>query len=486
MSDDSLKKKTLAGLFWTFSERIGIQLVGFVVQILLARLLAPDEYSIIAIVMVFVNICNVFVHRGFGRALIQKVDADELDFCSVFYVNLAVVLVLYGILYAAAPWIAAFYGREILEPVIRVMGLRLILSAFNTVQRAEVSREMQFRKFFLSTVAGTLVSAVIGVAMAYMGFGVWALVAQNLSNMFVNTALLFAVISWRPRLRFSLSRVRSLLNFGWKVTATALLDTVYEEFRTLYVGKLHSLSDLAFFDRGKQFPYLIIDNVNTTISYVLFPAIASQQKDPAMVKALTRRAMKTSAYVMTPMLFGLAAVAEPLVEVVLTEKWLPCVPYLQILCINCVLTPLHTANNQAIMALGRSDIALKLNIAKKTFGLVMVLGFAPISVIAMAWAGVATGVFSLLLNILPNRKLLNYGYAEQLRDVVPSWMLSGAMLLAVRWVGGLLNLPILAELVIMVLVGMAAYVALSAAFKVESFYYILNILKPMLAKFKRK
>ncbi len=484
MADDSLKKKTLAGLFWTFSERIGVQLVGFVVQILLARLLAPNEYSIITIVLVFVNICNVFVDRGFGRSLIQKLDADELDFSSVFYASLGLTTFLYIGLFAAAPWIASFYGMEILCPVLRVMGLRLILSAVNTVQKAKVSREMQFKKFFAATASGTVASAVIGIAMAYRGWGVWALVAQNISNLTINTLVSFAVVDWRPRWMFSMARVRSLLGFGWKLMATALLDTVYEEFRTLYVGKLHTPNDLAFFDRGKQFPYMIIDNVNTSITNVLFPAIASQQKDRDTVRGITRRAMKISAYVLSPLLFGLAAVAEPLVEVVLTEKWLPCVPYLQILCINCVLTPLHTSNTQAILALGRSDIALKLNIAKKGFGLVTVLIFTPVSVKAMAWAGVATGVFSLLLNIAPNGKLLGYGYAEQLRDVLPSWLLSGAMFALVRLVG-LLGLPAFGELCVMVLTGMVSYVTLSAVFKVESFGYILNMLMPVLKKFKQ-
>lgn len=485
MAEDSLKKKTLLGLFWTFAQRIGTQLVSFLVQIILARMLATEEYGVIAIVLVFVNICNVFVERGFGRALIQKLDADELDFSTVFWASLALTTVLYGMLFAAAPTIAKAYKMEILTPILRVMGLRLIISAVNTVQRAKVSRDMQFRKFFLSSLAGVLFSAVVGIAMANMGFGVWTLVAQNLINIVMDTLILLLTVQWRPRLQFSFRRLKSLFGFGWKVMLSALLDTVYEEFRTLYVGAIHTANDLSFFDRGKQFPYLIIDNVNTSITNVLFPAISSQQKDMETVKGITRRSMKISAYILAPMLFGLAAVAEPLVEFVLTEKWLPCVPYLQILCINCALTPLHTANTQAILALGRSDIALKLNIAKKGFGLITVLIFTPISVTAMAWAGVGTGVFSLLLNILPNRKLLNYGYIEQLKDVVPSWLMSGIMLVLVRLVG-LLELPILLELVVMVMVGVVSYVAMSAVFKVESFGYILNILRPMLEKFKRK
>lgn len=485
MAEDSLKKKTLLGLFWTFAQRIGTQLVSFLVQIILARMVATEEYGVIAIVLVFVNICNVFVERGFGRALIQKLDADELDFSTVFWASLALTTVLYGVLYAAAPAISRIYELEILTPILRVMGLRLIISAVNTVQRAKVSRDMQFRKFFLSSLVGVLFSAVVGITMAYMGFGVWTLVAQNLINIVMDTLILLLTVQWRPRLQFSFRRLKSLFGFGWKVMLSALLDTVYEEFRTLYVGAIHTANDLSFFDRGKQFPYLIIDNVNTSITSVLFPAISSQQKDMETVKGITRRSMKISAYILAPMLFGLAGVAEPLVEFVLTEKWLPCVPYMQILCINCVLTPLHTANTQAILALGRSDIALKLNIAKKSFGLITVLIFTRVSVIAMAWAGVATGVFSLLMNILPNRKLLNYGYLEQLKDVLPSWLLSAAMLMLVRLVR-LLQLPVFAELVVMVAVGVASYIALSAIFRVESFGYILNILRPALNKLKRK
>ena len=484
MAEDSLKKKTLAGLFWTFAQRIGTQLVSFLVQIILARLLATEEYGIIAIVLVFVNICNVFVDRGFGRALIQKLDADELDFSSVFWASLVLTAGLYGVLFAAAPLIAGFYGMDILVPVLRVMGLRLIISAVNTVQRAKVSRDMQFRKFFLSSLGGMAVSAAVGIAMAYFGFGIWALVAQNLTNVLIDTLILLVTVQWRPKLQFSFRRLRSLFGFGWKVMLSALLDTVYEEFRTLYVGALHTANDLSFFDRGKQFPYLIIDNVNTSITSVLFPAIASQQKDPETVRGMTRRAMKISAYILSPMLLGLAAVAEPLVELVLTEKWLPCVPFLQILCLNCVLTPLHTANTQAILAMGRSDIALKLNIAKKGFGFLMVVLLTPVSVTAMALGGVATGVVSLLLNILPNSRLLGYGYGQQLRDVFPAWALSCVMFALVRLVA-VLGLPLLAELLLMILVGIGSYVALSAVFRVESFRYLLNMLKPILSKFKK-
>ena len=485
MSKDSLKGKTITGLFWSFAERIGAQLVSFLVSIVLARLLMPEEYGIIGLVWVFINLCNVFVNSGFGRALVQKKDADDLDFSSVFWFSLAVSCVLYWGLYLAAPWIADYYEMPLLSPVLRVMGLRLIVAALNTVQRAKVSREMQFRKFFFSTIGGTLFSAVVGISLAYFGFGVWALVAQELTNVLIDSIILLITVDWRPRFLFSLQRMRTLFHFGWKVLVTSLIDTLYEDFRSLYVGKLYSADDLAFYTRGKQFPHLVVDNINFSISNVLFPAIASAQGDPAAIKAMTRRAMKTGSYIITPMMVGLAAVAEPFVLLLLTEKWLPCVPYMQILCINCALNPLQTANIQAIYAIGRSDIMLKLNIIKKAFGLAMVLVFTRISVLAMALAGVATGFFALCVNVAPNRKLIGYGLMEQIMDVLPNWLLSAAMLLLVRSVSAL-GLPLLPELIVMVLVGVAGYVSMSVIFRMESFTYIWNLVKPVLGRIMKK
>lgn len=485
MAEDSLKKKTLSGLFWAFAERIGAQLVNFVVSIVLARILMPEEYGVIGIVLVFVNLCNVFVDSGFGRALVQKKDADDLDFSSAFYMGLAMSVVLYAILFWTAPWIARLYEMPILSPVIRVMGLRLIVAAYNSIQKAKVSREMQFRRFFFSTLGGTMFSAVVGIALAWMGCGVWALVAQELTNVAIDTAILSLTIRWRPRLAFSLQRMKTLFSYGWKVLVASLVDALYQDFRSLYIGKLYTADDLAYYTRGRQFPNLLVDNVNVSISNVLFPAISSCQDDMAEVKRMTRRAMKTSAYIISPMMFGLAAVAEPLVVLLLTEKWLPCVPFLQILCINNALMPLQSANVQALYAVGRSDIVLRLNVIKKTFGFLMVLVFARISVRAMAWAGVGTGFFCLLVNAWPNKKLLQYGIWEQLKDVVPCWLLSGAMMLMVLSVS-LLGLPELPELVVMILVGVSGYLLLSVIFRVESFTYTWNLIRPILAKLKRK
>ena len=483
--NSNLKEKTLSGLFWSFFERVGAQLVSFIVSIVLARLLMPEEYGVIAIVLVFINICNVFINSSFSQALVQKKEVDDTDFSSVFYFNVVFSVVLYTILYFCAPLISYFYKMEILTPVIRVLGIGLFFSSANSVQKAKVSRDMQFKKFFFSNLGGTVASAIIGIIMAYLGFGVWALVAQNLSNNIINTFILFITIKWRPKLLFSFSKIKVLFKFGWKILAAGLINVLYEDFRSLYIGKLYTADDLAFYTRGRQFPCLIVDNVNSSISSVLFPVISKSQSDTSKVKSMTRRAIKTSTYILTPLMVGLAAVAEPMVELILTEKWLPCVPFLQILCINYALVPMQTANLQAINALGRSDIALKLEIVKRSLSFLTVLIFARISVVAMAWSGAVAAFVCLALNVSPNKKLLGYGLIEQLKDVLPFWLMSAAMMGCVMAVS-LLDLPTIIELIVMVLVGAAVYILLSIIFKVESFKYILNTAKPFLSKLKRK
>ncbi len=481
-NNGSLKAKTLAGLFWMYMERIGAQVVSFVVSIVLARLLMPEEYGVISIVLVFINICNVFATGGFGKALVQKKDADDIDFSSVFYFNLAFSLFLYLILFFTAPLVSSFYDMPILSPVIRVMGIRLIITSFNTVQHAKTTKTMQFKKYFFSTLGGTILSAFVGIALAYGGFGVWALVAQYLTNTITDTVILFFTVKWRPKLCFSFSRLKVLLGFGWKILVGGLIDTLYEDFRSLYVGKLYSPADLAYYSRGQSYSSLIVTNVNSSISSVLFPVISKVQDTKSSVKAITRRAIKTSSYILTPILMGLAIVAEPLVLVLLTEKWLPCVPYLQILCINGAIIPIHTANVQAMNAVGRSDLSLKLNVIKKVFGFTMVLIFARISVMAMTYAGLATGFVALIANTIPNKKLFGYGFLEQMADIIPYWLMSGVMMLGVWGVSFIPFGNVYLELTVMILAGALIYVALSIIFKVESFTYILKTIKGFFKK----
>lgn len=480
-NSNTIKNKAVFGLFWSFFERVGSQLVSFIVSILLARLLLPEEYGVIAIVLVFINICDVFINCGFSQALIQGSEIDDTDYSSVFYFSLVTSIILYALIFFIAPYIAIFYEMPILSPVLRVMGLRMILSPLSSIQRAKVSRDLEFKKFFFATIGGTIASAIIGIFMAYFGFGVWALVAQSCSNLLINTVILCIIVKWKPKLVFSITKTKKLLSFGWKVLVTGLIDVLYQDFRSLYVGKLYTATDLAYYTRGRQFPNLITDNINSSISSVLFPVMSKKNDDMSNIKMLTKRSIKTSAFIVTPLMFGLAAVAEPLVTIFLTDKWLPCVPFLQVLCINNALMPLQTANVQAIYAVGRSDIVLKLDIVKKSFGFIMVLIFARISIMSMTLAGVVTGIFSLFVNAFPNKKLFGYGFFEQVKDIIPFWLMSGLMMICVRMVS-LLGFTAWIELLLMIFVGIVVYILISAIFKVESFSYILNTIKSFFKK----
>lgn len=479
--NSQLKKHTLLGLFWMFAERIGAQSVSFVVSIVLARLLAPSDYGVISLVTIFIEICNVFVSSGFGNALVQKKEADNLDFSSVFYFSFFISLLLYSIIFFGAPYLANFYDMPIVCPIVRVMGIKIIIASFNSVQRARISRNLEFKKFFWSTIIGTVISAFIGVGMAYGGLGPWALVGQYMSNSIIDTVVLILTVRWLPRLEFSFNRLKGLISYGWKILVSALIDSLYENFRSLYIGKLYSAEDLAYYTRGKQFPAIIVNNVNSSIMSVLFPVMSKKQDNKAELRAITRRSIKVSSFIMMPIMFGLAAVAEPLVKLLLTDKWLSCVPFLQILCFNSALMPIQTANVQAIYAMGRSDIGLKLNIAKKTVGFIIILISARISVLAMAYGGILIGVFASILNAAPNKKLLGYGYIQQIRDILPCVSISAVMAVVVLAIE-MINLSPFITLVIQVILGFAVYVLLSMLFKIESFVYVINTLKPVFKK----
>ena len=319
------KAKVFSNLVWRFFERCGAQLVSLAVSILLARLLAPELYGLVSKVVIITSILMVFVDSGMANALIQKKDPDDLDFSSVFYFNVAFCLVLYGLLFLFSPLIARMYHSPELVPILRVLGLTVVVSGVKNVQQAYVSKTLQFKRFFFATLGGTLFSAALGIFMALRGFGVWALVAQQLSNVTVNTLILWFTVGWRPKAMFSLQRLKGLLSYGWKLLGAQLLDTIYLRLYPMIVGIRYTDADLAFYDRGNHMPNLIVENINYSIDSVLLPVLSEQQDETARVRELTRKAIRMSSYVMTPLMIGLAVCAEPLVRLLLKEQWLPCV-----------------------------------------------------------------------------------------------------------------------------------------------------------------
>lgn len=477
--------KVFSNLIWRFAERCGAQLVAFVVSVVLARILAPEAYGTIALITVFTTILQTFVDSGLGNALIQKKDADKIDFSTVFYTNILFCLVLYAVAYIGAPFIAKFYNDSSITALFRVLSLTIVVSGIKNVQQAYVSRHMMFKRFFFSTLGGTLAAAAVGIGMALTGFGVWALVVQQLLNLIVDTIILWITVKWRPTMDFSFKRLKRLYSFGWKLLVSSLLDRIYSEIRQLIIGKMYSSADLAYYNRGKQFPNLIITNINTSIDSVLLPAMSNVQDDWEHVKNMTRRSIKVSVYIMAPLMMGLAFVASPLVKLILTDKWLACVPYLRIFCITLMFYPIHTANLNAIKAMGRSDLFLKLEIIKKIVGMILLLSTMWFGVMAMAYSLLVSSVLSQIINSWPNRKLLKYGYIDQLKDILPGILLAVFMGICVYSLQ-LIGMPDIVTLLIQVVLGAAIYIGGSIVLKIDSFQYLWGIVKPYLIKHKVK
>lgn len=473
-----MNNKVFSNFMWRFAERCGAQIVTFIVSVFLARILSTEDYGKIALITVFTVILQVFVDSGLGTALIQKKDADDLDFSSVFYFNLVICILLYLGMFIAAPLIAKFYNDISLTPVIRVISITILISGVKGIQQSYVSRNMLFKRFFYATIGGTIFSAFFGISLAYLGCGIWALVAQQLSNTIIDTLILWITVKWRPKRMFSWTRLKGLLSFGWKLLASTLLDTVYTNIRSLVIGKMYSSSDLAFYNQGEKFPSVIVNNINASISSVLLPTLANEQDNCERVKNMTRRAIKTSTYIMAPLMMGLLFCAEPLTRLILTEKWLPCVPFLQIFCITYMFYPIHTANLNAIQAMGRSDLFLKLEIAKKVVGIILLISTMWFGVMAMAYSLLISALTSMLINSWPNKELLNYSFKEQMLDIFPSIIIAFVMGLVVSIIS-LFDFSTVLTLTIQIPLGAVIYIFESKLFHLDSFEYLLGILKSL-------
>lgn len=465
-------------------ERGGTQGIQFIVTIVLARILLPEEFGLIVLVTIFIGIAGVFVQSGFNTALIQKKNVDEVDFSSVFYLSLVASGLLYIFLFYTAPLVANFFEEPELEPVLRVLSFTLFFGAVNSIQIAVVARKMQFKKLFFSSVGAIIISGTVGLVMAYTGFGVWALVGQQLTNQLMVMVILWFTVKWRPKLVFSLERIKKLFSFGWKLLVSGLIDILYTNSQSLLIGKMFSPEILGFYNRGEQFPNLIVSNIDGSIQTVMLPTLSSHQEDRQRVKEIVRRSIVTSSFIVFPMMIGMAVIAEPLVKILLTEKWLPAIPFLQIFCASYALWPIHTANLQAINALGRSDIFLKLEIAKKIFGLIILAISMPFGVYAMAIGVLITGIIATFINTYPNLKLIDYSFKEQWKDILPSLLLSllmGFVVYSIQWIG---IAPAL-TLILQVFVGVVVYIGLANVFKLECFTY-LKTLGTEILKSKRK
>jgi O-antigen/teichoic acid export membrane protein len=480
----AIKHKAFSAVIWSALERVSGQLIRFTIGVVLARLLLPAEFGLIGMIAVFMGVSQVFINCGFGEALIQKQDATHQDESSVFYVNLALGMLAAMTLYCGAPWIARFYHQPILVGLTRFMALDLVIGSFGVVQTMLLTKKLDFKTQIKISVASTLVSGTLAIIMALKGFGVMSLVAQVLVGDFFSTLLLWILQGWRPLLSFSWSSLREMFPYGSRLFASGLLNSFFNEIYSIVIGKLFDPTMLGFYTRARQMQRLPVDNLSGIVGRVSFPVFAAIQHDKPALKRGVRKASKGLAWLNIPLMVGLAVTARPLVIVLLTEKWLPCVPYIQLLCVAGAFYPLSLIHVNALSAQGRSDLFLRLEIIKKVLTVIAVFATFQFGVTGLLAGGVVVGLLSYILNGYYSTTLFAYSWKEQFIDVLPYMALS-ALMGGCVWLAGWLPLAgNLGLLLIQVATGIAVYALGCWFWRVSSFIETVELVKGKLARFK--
>lgn len=477
MDKEKLSKKAFDGVFWKFSERVLAHLVSIVVAVILARILTPEDYAVVSVVTIFFNFCDLFISSGLNAALIQKKDSDVIDYSTILYSNLGISAILYIIMFFCAPVIGRLYNQDILVPVIRVMGISFFINGIKAVLCAKISNDLRFRMFFAATLIGTVISAFIGIIMATKGFGAWALVAQQISNSFIDTVVLLIVSNISFALVFSWERFKKLFAYGFNLFLSGIISRAYAEIRPLVIGIKFSTTDLAFFNKGQQYPNLINTTVNETLASVLFPVMSKAQEDINTVLAITRRFMRVCSYIVFPVMLGFFSISDNLIILLLTDKWSPIIPYVKIFCIINMFAVIHDSNLLPIRAIGRSDVILKLDIAKKVIFLIILILFivfakAPI---VLAWMGILTGLVALALNSYAGQKYIKYKIKNQILDIIENLIPSLIMCVTVCSASNMLPFKRVIQVPIQIVIGIATYCLVSILLSNKNFYYLYDI-----------
>jgi len=462
-----------SNLGWAFGEKMLSQIISLLVTIILARILDPVHFGTIALVSVFITILDAFVNGGFSNALIQKKNADELDFNTICIFSVVLSIILYLILFVCSPLIESFYSVDSLSLITRILGFKIIITSYNSVQHAYVQKHLEFKKFFFSTLGGTIASGVIGVAMALSGFGVWALIAQYISNSLIDSIVLLFTIKWKPKIQFSFQRFKELFSFGFTMLIATLVNSFQDSARGLIIGKKYSSTDLAFYNQGHKFPSYLMDNLIGSVQRVFFPALSKEQDNLSKIKDFMRSSIRISSFLILPAVFGLIAIADNLVLVIFTSKWSPCVIYLRILSLVYITRTLNTIFQSGLLAIGKS----KINMIHEIIGSVVSLSLIVVGVFVLnsipfiAWSYVISMVIGTLIFVFATRSSFKYGLTEMARDFIPYLVMSLLMGVGVYFVGKI-NINEWLLLFLQILIGLVLYFGLSALLKIKEFEFL--------------
>lgn len=480
---DQIKDKAIASFFWKLLERGGNQIVALLVQIVMARLLAPSDFGALAILLVVVNIGNILSQSGLNSSLVQAEKADEVDYSTVLWLSLTISVVLYGAIFACAPLLATLYDLQIIEPALRVISLLLPVSAANAVLVAFNQRILNFKAIFKSTIAATLVSGFLGVASALAGAGLWALIVQQIAYALTNGLTLAFQAKWLPSITFSTSRARAHFRFGWKILVPTLLETGYDSLSDMVVGKQFGATSLGYLSQGKKYPLALDSIISGTLQPVLFSTIARLQDDVSSVKSAAKRTLKTAFFFVFPIMFTFAVSADSIVDFLLGAQWAPAVPFMQLYCITSALASFHSINFQTYNGIGRSDLYLKVKVITVSYGVLLMLFacFIVRDILAVAIAYVVSSVISTFVNSVPTGRLIGYKYFEQLRDIAPFFVISFVSV-ALAFPIGFFNLPSLPTVAVQWVVSIGAYVSICKLLNLEELDYLLSIVKKRISK----
>lgn len=481
---ESLKHKTVKGVSWSFIDSISSQGITFLVGLVLARLLTPEDYSLLGIIVIFISVFNSIVDSGFSNALIRKTDATDKDYNTVFVSNLVISIVLCAALYLSSSAIAEFFNRPQLTDLLKVMSFIIIINAFAIIQRTILMKKIDFKTQTKVSVISSVSSGVVGIGMAVAGYGVWSLVGQQLSRQGLNTLLLWIYAKWYPRLQFSIESFQELFGFGWKLLASSLIDTIWREIYQVVIGKCYAPSTLGQYTRAQQFASIFSSNMTAVIQRVSYPALSTIQDDKARLKAAYKRIIKISMLPTFVFMLGMAGCAKSMMQVLVGDQWLPAVPFLQIICFQMMLYPLHSLNLNMLQVEGRSDLFLKLEIIKKIIAVVPVLLGIFVGIYWMLIGSVFTGWISYYLNAYYSGPAIGYSIKEQIIDILPSFGISMFMCMVVF---GMSFIPISPFILFptQFLVGITIAVALSKKFELPEYIEIENLAKKAFTKIKR-
>ena len=485
MSQENLKGKTISNFSWKLMEQILSQGVSILVSIVLARILLPEDYGVVTVVLIFINICDVFIQQGFASTLIQRKEVDQKDLSSMFYASLVISMILYLILFFSAPYIQRFFGSgyDSLSAILRVMGLQIPFSAFKAIQQAIVSRELIFKKFFFATLGGKLVSGAIGIIMAIKGLGAWALAGQSLSCVVVDTLILTLIVSWHPIWYFSWTRVKPMLVFGANLVAAGLVDTIYNKLRSFVIGNKYSPADLGYYDQGDKFPALMMVTINSSLNTVLFPVLSKLQGGTKEMMQACRRSIKTSTFILFPFLAILALVSNDLIPLLLTDKWQPSIIYAQIFCAIYSFYPIYGINLQAIKAIGKGKEFFILEFSKKISGIACLIIGIPYGLMGIAISLLISTIINYFINGCAARIVLKYSWKNQILDILPNVIANIVMIITVallpRFASHFINIVYLR------VVAISVYTLVCLAIKNENLKYLNSIITDVIKKNKK-